>query len=497
LFALLLRWPSSEQPIDNDGGARAYHARLILAGEPLYSTHHTGHHLPGIYYTYAAAFTLFGDSPEAIKFLLLLWTIPTVYMLYRLGWLLMSPGAALLAAVFYAILSAQVQMWGLTAETELFANLFRITAVYLLLYLLQKNAANWKFVWVGLCAAAAFLYKAIYLSPLALAGLVLLIEFWRNRQTAGAFRQMVVRGLWLGVGFVAGLLPVALYFAAQGLWPRLLLVFTLAQSYGAASEVIPGALPFWAEWLLYPLLPLYGLAFNNAVLLFCSLAAFVVILLNRTYRQTMLLYLAIWYALSFVEAGVKLELFAHYYLLIVPPMALLAAWFLVKVYEDVKEGSYGRLAPFLLAGLLLFILVWSGRRNFPYYYHFLQYKLGQETLAESVEKGWPGFGERLARARELADYVKVNTAEEDQIYVWSEDVQLYYLAGRRSPIDLLWPIDVAATGPPERIFTPATKLIVVDLRREPGAPPWLQAGLAESYELETTFDEQEIYRRVD
>jgi hypothetical protein len=147
--------------------------------------------------------------------------------------------------------------------------------------------------------------------------------------------------------------------------------------------------------------------------------------------------------------------------------------------------------------LLLLIFAWSGRRNFPYYYHFIQYKLGRETLAESVAQGWPGFGERLVRATRLADYVKLHTAESDQIYTWSEDVQLYYLASRRSPIDLLWPIDVAATGPPERMFTPDTELIVIDLQREPGAPVWLQAGLAESYELETAFDEQEIYRRVE
>ena len=48
LLAILLRIPSLDMLIDNDGGARAYHARLILAGEPLYGTHHTGHHMPAI-----------------------------------------------------------------------------------------------------------------------------------------------------------------------------------------------------------------------------------------------------------------------------------------------------------------------------------------------------------------------------------------------------------------------------------------------------------------
>lgn len=497
VLAMLLRWPSLEQPIDNDGGARAYHARLILNGEPLYSSHHTGHHLPAIYYTYALAMALFGESSWAIKFFLILWTIPTIYVLYRLGLLLLSRSAALLAAVFYAVMSAQVQMWGLTAETELFANLPRMTAVYLLIYLLQKKAAAWRFLFVGLFAAAAFLFKAIYLSPLALAGFVFLIEFWRQHQEAGAFKLMIKRGLWLGIGFIAGLLPVVLYFMAQGLWARLLLVFTLAQSYGAGSAINPQAIPVLGQWILYPLLPLYGLSFNNAALLLLSMAGFALILLNKKYRTTMLLYLALWYLLSFVEAGLNLELFAHYYLLIVPAMALLASWFVLKLYQDLKADSHGRVAAVVLGSLLLVIFALSARRSGPYYVHFGQYKLGHETLAESVTAGWPGFGERLVRAAELADYVKSNTRENDRVYYWSEDVQVYFQANRRSPIDTIWPIDIGATGPPERIFRPATELIIIDLRRETGLPGTMQSALRAAYKLETTFADQEIYRRMD
>jgi hypothetical protein len=93
LLVILLRLPSLDHPFDNDSAANAYHARLIVQGEPLYGLHHPAHHLPGVYYTYALAFSLLGDNVWAVKFLLLGWTIATVYLLYRLGSLLIDWGA--------------------------------------------------------------------------------------------------------------------------------------------------------------------------------------------------------------------------------------------------------------------------------------------------------------------------------------------------------------------------------------------------------------------
>ena len=75
LLVTLLRLPSLEQPFDNDSGANAYHARLIVGGEPLYGTHHPAHHMPAVYYVYALVFLLLGDSTWAVKLFLIPWTI--------------------------------------------------------------------------------------------------------------------------------------------------------------------------------------------------------------------------------------------------------------------------------------------------------------------------------------------------------------------------------------------------------------------------------------
>jgi hypothetical protein len=98
----------------------------------------------------------------------------------------------------------------------------------------------------------------------------------------------------------------------------------------------------------------------------------------------------------------------------------------------------------------------------------------------------------------LAEFVAAQTEPDDSVYYWSEDVQLYYLANRRSPIDMIWPIDIAASGPPQRVFTPQTQLIIIDRREPAPAPPdWFMAELAANYLLEAEFDEQVVYRRAE
>jgi 4-amino-4-deoxy-L-arabinose transferase-like glycosyltransferase len=496
LLVVLLRLPSLEHPFDNDSAANAYHARLILRGEPLYSTHHPAHHMPAIYYTYALAFFLFGDNLWAVKFLLMLWTIVTVYLLYRLGALLIGWLTGMLAAAFYAILSSHVWMWGNSAQIELFANLPRIAAFLVLLNLIASHplgtpgAATWKFIFVGLLGAAAFLFKAIYLSPLALAGFILLLEFWQKRSTAGAWSVTLLRGGWIGLGFAIGLAIVVAYFGLSGLWPRLLLIFTLGQGYTDTSTV------GWPYALFYPLV---GLAYNNVALLIFSLVGLIIILTNKTQRTPALLYVAVWYILSFIEAGSLVRVFRfYYYLLIVPPLALLAAWFLLKVYRDARRTVRPLKpwqAPLVLSVLLTITLAISVAQNFNFYAHYFRYKLGQETHQEFLLKGSP-FGLQLVQLQELAGYLRERTQPSDQLYYWSEDVQLYYLADRRCPIDMIWSYYVAATGPRERIFAPATKYVIVDTSRPEPDWHWLYPELSKNYNLETVMYGQEIYRRV-
>jgi 4-amino-4-deoxy-L-arabinose transferase-like glycosyltransferase len=509
LLVLLLRLPSLELPFDNDNGSFAYHARLILGGEPLYSTHHPGHHLPGIYYAYALAFLLFGDSLWAVKLWLILGIIVSVYLLYWLGILWKDRGVGLLAALFYTILSAHLLLLGQNAPIELFANLPRLAAVLVLIYFLTRKARDWIFIFVGVLSAFAFLFKAVYLSSLALAGLTLLVEWWSNRRSANQWQIPLRRLLWLGAGFLLGLLPVIIYLTGLGLWPRIYLGFVLGQRYVGASA--------GPEYII--LYPLMGLAINNVILLIFSLAGLGMIVITRRKEndgaqpQTIPTahYLAAWYILSLIEAGVNRTPYPHYYLLLLPPLALLAGWFVRTAYIYILSQSqsvYRFALTLAMTVLMTLALLISTGQNFSYYHYFFRYKLGLETYQSFLIKGWPADGPGLIRVQQVADYIRTHTSPSDQIYYWSDRVQLYYLAQRRAPFDLLWPVYATDIGPYQEIsdlqtkyliFEQNTKYIIIDRSQDkppPNRPDWFNANLLEKYVLETVIADQEIYRSL-
>jgi len=265
---IMLRLPALSQPFDNDSGANAYHARLILRGEPLYSTHHPAHHLPGVYYTYTVAFLLLGDSTWSIKVLLIPWTILTAYIIYLYGKQLDRELTGYLASFFFILLTSHVFLKGHTAETELFANLPITAAIFLAVYLTINNAKNWLFTFVGVICAVAFLYKAVFLSPIIIVGIILIVDALLTKEKVDSWQISARRIFWTACGFVVPILIVLILFARIELLSRLLLVFTLGQGYTVDQASRVGIFQ-----VIY--LPFYVLAINNLAILILSIAGIV------------------------------------------------------------------------------------------------------------------------------------------------------------------------------------------------------------------------------
>jgi 4-amino-4-deoxy-L-arabinose transferase-like glycosyltransferase len=502
LFAALLRVPSLAQPFDNDSGSFAYHARLITRGEPLYGTHHPAHHLPAVYYTFAAAFAALGDSVGSVKLVLIVWTMITTALVYRLGALASGETCGFLAAMFYALLSSHVGLYGSTAEIELFANLPRTAAVLTVVYLVSRGAYPHWFLTVGLCGAAAFLFKPVYLAPLGAAAAVLLLDAWRTRATGRPLRTMITRGVWVGIGFLVGVAPVVLYFASVGLLARLLLVFAVGQEYVRFMNAMALGYPYVV------LLPLLGLGRSNALLLIlglCGAVRLAVDMLARRIRAMAvpvpILGVLVWFLLSFVESGISRVFFLHYYLVIVPPLAILAAWFLVRVRRDIKRFAQVP-ARVVNAGLVVLVAAVLVNNTLPlnwaYYSTYIAYKLGQ-PYEQFLTRGWSfkNMGSEFLQVQQLASYIREHTQPDDRVYCWSGHVELYYLADRRCSIDMIWPKDLESRGGRGDVFDPRTRYVIVDEIEGMPRPEWLYAGLGKDFVLETTMHGQEVYRRLD
>jgi hypothetical protein len=297
---------------------------------------------------------------------------------------------------------------------------------------------------------------------------------------------------WIGAGFVAGTLPVIIYFGGLKLLPRLSLAFTLGQAH--IDDTSAGMIFL----LLYPLI---GLSMSNLPILIMGLSGAWLMLRERSMPGLQRSIIPLWLLLSFVEAGFSRKLFLHYYLLIVPPLSLLAAWLLTQLhYTGQRHYGIKPIALIVSALLLLSIGIAYIYRNGGYLYHYIRYETGIESYRAFVLNGWPPDGPTLVALQDIADYIQAHSTPKDRIYIWSDDVQLYYLANRRCALDFIWPIYVESPlvpGSPEemqrRILASSTKFIVIAQDNPPG---WLTQGLAEHYKLAEIIEGRKIYQRT-
>ncbi|RPJ27661.1 MAG: hypothetical protein EHM33_07300 [Chloroflexi bacterium] len=497
LFTLILiatRLPSLDEPLDNDSGSVAFFARQMLRGEVLYDKFHTGHHLPGIYYTFEIAFSLFGDNPIAPKLFLLPWALACAWLIFQMGRLFLNNLSGLLGTVFFILISSQVLLKGTTVEMEHFANLPLTAGVFLSIVLLRNKAPAWQFIWVGFIGAICILYKINFVAPLAVAGISILAEAWLKRNQANVLRTAFFRLAWMSIGLLIPLAVIGAYFVSLGLWDRLLIIFKDGSGYMRGGGML--------AWLPPPFgFPIFWMSVSNAALLIfgllgtyrCARRAFP--LQNKDNLTNFMLVL--WLIISFAEAGLRRGGWEHYALLVVPPLALMAAFEITQAYERWKIKSSERQAILGMGVMIALVILNFGVMNYDFYSHNIAYKLGHISREDFIHgyEGTSGTGPAALNAEAIGNYLQAHTTPEDLIYLGTMSVQAYYYADREPPIDVIWPDTIFMTGPAERIFDPRTKYIVLDTPEKIDHPQWLMEGLSRYYYLETIIGDQEIYRR--
>ena len=498
LILVVTRLPSLEEPLDNDSGANAFFARQMLRGEVLYDKFHPGHHLPGIYYTFEIAFKLFGDTPIAPKLFLLPWTLACAWLIFQLGRRFINNLSGRLGGVFFLLVSSQVLLKGTTVEMEHFANLPLTAGTFLSIVLLRNKAPAWQFIWVGFIGAVCLLYKIIFVAPLAVAGISILAEAWLNRSQTNALKTAFLRLVWMSIGLFIPLATVAAYFASLGLWDRLLLVFKIGLEYMQGGGML--------GWLPPPFgFPIFWMGVNNAALLIFGLmgtfrcARRAIPLRNQENLTAFMLVL--WLTISFAEAGLRRGGWHQYALLVVPPLALMAASEITTAYDRWKVKNSERQAILGMRIMIALVILNFGMMNYGFYSNYIVYKLGRSSYEDFIH-GYTdtatetaAIGAVALNAELMGNYLRANTTSDDLIYLATMSVQAYYYADREPPTEIIWPNFVFVTGSADQILDPRTKYIVLDKPERMEHPQWLMEGLKRYYYLEAIVGGHEIYRR--
>ncbi|MDD4005453.1 MAG: hypothetical protein PHW69_09690, partial [Elusimicrobiaceae bacterium] len=287
-------------------------------------------------------------------------------------------------ALFIALMATPI-VFPYAANTEKFMLLPMTGALCIYLYAEAATARRGWF-WAGFLSALALLFKPICLFVLVLLHAAWAFEIWRKNKT-----ELPWHGLLVLAGGAAATALCCGYIILRGAWPQfweLNVTFNsqLAVLFGANLSALKNHLLDLARyWWLTGLL--------------CAGSVF-----KKNPRKPLL-----WGLLGCAFAAAYRDINGHYYILLLPFMALIAAGALVRLGKTA--------AAFLCASAMLANVAPMAT----------QLGLSPDQLTRRIYTGNP-FTESAEMARQLDRY----TAPDDEVFIAGSEPQILYYAKRRS-----------------------------------------------------------------
>jgi hypothetical protein len=396
-LAAALRLPYLHAGIGMDEGGYAYIASRWAAGASLY--HSVWVDRPqGLLLAYRALLDL-GSSTWSIRLGALLAGTAVTVLVGVVATLVESSAAGIAAALVYAVVGVGPHIEGFTFNGELAAALPSTAAVVAALR--WRRTGRWYHAALaGLLGGSAILMKQSGFDGLVVAlGVALWTPTtWRSRLSAGG---TVAAGaaVPLGASALDGWLTGwhAYWYAVVG--------YRLTNS-GASRSVAARADSFMTT-----------LGAARADLLTTAIVAGVGIAICLVLRPRRVVPVA-WLLVALVAFNVGGRYWAHYYVQLVPPLAVLAGIAAARAPRRVAVGAVAlAIAPVVLGLVRL-------------------EQLTPAAFAESVP-----YDARSQVDAQLARLIRAHTRPRDTIYAFDSEADLYFLADRHTTYPYLW-------GPP-------------------------------------------------
>ena len=404
LVAAALRLPFLFSGIGMDEGGYAYVASRWASGGHLY--HNAWVDRPqGLMLVYRWMLDL-GHAAWAIRLGMLLAGVGITLLLGVIGWLLLSPWAGAAAAGLYAVIGVGPHIEGFTFNGELAAALPATAAVAAALWWRRSGQKRWLLA-AGLAGGVALTMKQSGFDGLAVA--LLVAAATPSVRIGPRLRRVgiVLAGAALPVGASAlhGLLTGwhAYWYAVVG--------WRLNAASGGARPLSLRLQDFF-----------HTLPSGEADLWALALLAVVGVWACAQERGLRRVVPLAWVAVAFAAFNVGGLYWPHYWVQMVPPLALLGGAGVVALSRRrAWAGAAG-------VGLAWTPVVLS--------------LISLASLSSPLGPGGVAYAYRSSVDEQVADYVDAHTSPRSPIYALVSEADLYFLAGRPSPYPYLWEAEV-------------------------------------------------------
>jgi hypothetical protein len=412
MFAACVRIRLLDQPLERDEGEYAYAGQLMLQGVPPYKLAYNMK-LPGTYAAYAVMMSLFGETAAGIHIGLTFVNTATIIMVFLLGRKFFGDIAGTSAAAAYALLSISPSVFGIAAHANHFVVFFALAGILVLLRAVTNENRRTYFL-SGLLLGTGFLMKQH--------GIVFIIfgAIWpllaQRSLLRRNFRRIAENFFIYALGTIVPLAVTCAWLATAGVFGKFWFwTFVYSSQYASITSVSEG----WQNLLSFA----HGYAGPTWIFFGMAIVSVFVLAMSNSTRRNRL-FLLVFLATSFIGASIGLYFRPHYFILVLPAVALVigagiattTAMLGDKPFAGLLRYSHLPLAVFWL-GALCFILLCGN-----FLFTFDPQDVARRTYPENP------FIETVR----VAEFIKRNSKPSDQVVVFGSEPQIYFYAHRRS-----------------------------------------------------------------
>jgi hypothetical protein len=418
-------------PLERDEGEYAYTGQLMLQGIPPYELAYSMK-LPGTGAMYALMMAVFGQTAAGIHLGVMCLTTLTALMLYWLGKKILDPTTGMVAATAYAVMAATPEMMGLEGHATHFAAFFA-TGGLCLMWKARRDFHWWQIAGTGFVFGLAILMKqhAVLIAAWAMAAFAATgfrrAGFSAGRRLAGiaTFGAAIV----LPFALCCWLLWMAGVFPKFWLWTVL---------YARQYETLQSLSQAFAAFGIH-----FSLAVSTIFFLWLLAILGLVMIWSEGRFKVQRFWLAGFAGASALTVVPGFYFRQHYFLLMLPAVALLAACAVAVVNLRWREKNRDpRMAhwPVTLYALLLAAVVFNNRDIW----------LVRSPVSAS-RAIYPG--ESFPEAQTLAAFIRANSAPDARVAVLGSEPEIYFLARRRSATGYIYTYELTEAQPFARQMT--------------------------------------------
>lgn len=405
-----IRYHLLDIPMQRDEGEYAYAAQMILKGllpyEYLYNMK-----LPGIYAVYAVILSIFGHTHTGVHAGLLLINAATAILIFLLARRLFNPLAGLVAAGSFSVLSVSQSVQGVSANAEHFVILPVVGGLLLLLIAHEKG--RWSLFFAsGLILGLGFIIKQHGIAFILTGVAIFLMQSVQERPFS--MKLFWWHALFFGGGMLLPYAVTCLIFVISGSFSQFWFwTFEYARAYTDQIPFEQGLVVFQARALRllrdsWALWTLAGIGLTAP-------------LWNKEARKNWP-FLMLFVLFSFLAICPGFFFRAHYFVLILPAVAILAG-VAVSSLVTVRPGRVSPLGCFCI-GLLItgFAIALTLFQQRAFLFWMTPFDASRSTYSINP------FPESL----EIASYIRSHSDEDDRIAVIGSEPQIYFYSGRRA-----------------------------------------------------------------